>query len=303
MKLYRIHNWNEWFENSRSRKVADLDWVPIPNRHDGECYSSVIAHPDGAQIYAAWILMLQVASKCHQRGSLVRDNKKPHTPATLALKTRAPQKWFELAIEYLCKETDWLECEEVEEECHADTTTIPPNYQSGDEERRERREGKEEKEPGGVVDVQNRLGSLFQRTPNSRWSYVEETALSELLKRDGFESEISEIQCGYQKRVPFLPQSLTRLLDDWTAALDKIRNFKPVAGSPSGRPLKRWQIQKEIDRIEDELAAQRKRRKKWVDQFKVEHSTNELLPDAKDKIANLEQQRENLKQQLLTAEE
>ena len=36
MILYRIKNWDERYENNRSRRVKDLQWVPTPNHHDGD---------------------------------------------------------------------------------------------------------------------------------------------------------------------------------------------------------------------------------------------------------------------------
>ena len=142
MKLYAIRDWAALFENNRSRTVKDLAWVPIPNRHDGENYSLIMAHKNSAEIFAAWVLMLQVASRCQPRGRLVRDNQKPHTSSTLAIKTRAPEKWFALALEFLEKETDWLEivsdCQEADTQlrlgCH------PPDEEVKGTERREVKE-------------------------------------------------------------------------------------------------------------------------------------------------------------------
>jgi len=123
---YRINKWDEYFENNRSKKVRDLAWVPVPNRHDGENYSMIMAHENGAEIFAAWVLIIQVASKCEPRGTLVRDGGKPHTPKTLSVKTRAPESWFNVALEYLAQETDWLIAEGLAEDCHPPATQVPP---------------------------------------------------------------------------------------------------------------------------------------------------------------------------------
>ncbi len=143
-KLYRIRNWPELYENSRSRKVENTSWVPIPNRHDGENYSAIMAHPSGAIIFAAWILLLQVASKCQPRGTLVRDNRTPHTPLSLSLKTRAPIEWFTTALDYLEEHTDWLEYEHVAHKCHtSDTRVIPECHPSAEEQNRTEGNGTE----------------------------------------------------------------------------------------------------------------------------------------------------------------
>jgi hypothetical protein len=131
VKLYKIRDWAAIFENNRSRTVKDLAWVPIPNRHDGENYSLIMAQKNASEIFAAWVLMLQVASRCHPRGSLVRDNQKPHTPLTLSTKTRAPEKWFEIALNFLEKETDWLE---IEIDCQSYDSQVSVSAHPTDEE-------------------------------------------------------------------------------------------------------------------------------------------------------------------------
>lgn len=128
MKLYRIKNWESIYENNRSRTVKDLAWVAIPNRHDGEGYSSIMAHSRSAEIFAAWILMLQVASRCQPRGSLMRDHGRPHTPQSMALKTRAKPEWFVLALELLTsEEIGWIEAVELPENEALASTHHPPD--------------------------------------------------------------------------------------------------------------------------------------------------------------------------------
>lgn len=112
MKLYRISNWSKIFENNRSRSIEKLTWVAIPNHHDGENFAAIMQHPDGAIIYAAWMLIVQVASRCRPRGVLVRPDGTPLTPESLNLKTRAPASWFATALQYIETQTDWMEVED-----------------------------------------------------------------------------------------------------------------------------------------------------------------------------------------------
>ncbi len=228
MKLYRIHKWNDWFENSRSRKVADLGWVPIPNRHDGECYSAIVAHPDGAKIYSAWILMLQVVSKCHERGTLVRDNLKPHTPATLSLKTRAPQKWFEVAIAFLTTETDWLVVEDIKDECHADTTTIPPEYQPSAEERK--KEGKERKGDWEPSPLMLRFNKCLKRRNATKWSEKEIDALKEI--GEPAEEDLTALERYYTATIPpdkdYRRRDLITVLNNFNGEVDRARKWTPA---------------------------------------------------------------------------
>jgi hypothetical protein len=140
MKLFSINKWGELFENNRSRTVKDLDWVSIPNRHDGENYSKMITHKDGAVLFSAWNLLVQVASKCKIRGVLIRDDGRPHDSASLCLKTRAPKAWFDKAFEWLLSETDWLLVRDV-----PDGYREPDRLPSADCEEGKGREGKEGK--------------------------------------------------------------------------------------------------------------------------------------------------------------
>ena len=108
---YSIRNWNRHFENNRSRQIEALRWVPIPARHDGEKYMTLMDHPDAHKIFSAWVLMVQVAAQCDPRGKLLRFDGQPHTPASLSVRTRAPAEWFEIALPYLHKTLQWIDCE------------------------------------------------------------------------------------------------------------------------------------------------------------------------------------------------
>jgi hypothetical protein len=130
--LYRIKNWDGLYENSRSRSVAELSWVAIPNRHDGENYSAIITHKDGAIIFAAWVLIIQVASKCQPRGTLLKDNGSAHTPESLSLKTRAPAEWFVLALKHIASNTDWLEYQELTNGCQVGDSWVSGCHQDGE---------------------------------------------------------------------------------------------------------------------------------------------------------------------------
>ncbi len=140
MKVYSIRNWDKIYENSRSRVVKDLAWVPVPNHHDGENFTVLMQHENAAEIFSAWVLMLQVASKCSPRGTLLRGNGQPHSDGTMSAKCRCPVTWFTLAFEYLEKHTDWLEVKELQQ---GDGRPSPSRHPSAEEGKGiERREGK-----------------------------------------------------------------------------------------------------------------------------------------------------------------
>ena len=159
MKLYKIRDWSKLFENNRSRTVERLAWVAIPNRHDGENYSALITSKDGAELFAAWCLIVQVASKCSPRGTLLKGDGKPHDAGSLALKTRAPEKWFDKCLNYLSANTDWLDVEDITGQtsggCQAGGSQVAGGCQAGDDEWKEGTEQngieKNRTASGGVV--------------------------------------------------------------------------------------------------------------------------------------------------------
>lgn len=120
---YTIKDWDSHYENSRSRAVENLRWVCVPNRHDGEGYSIVMEQDNAAELFAAWVLILQVSSKCRARGTLLREDGTPLTPKALAIKTRAPEKWFVDAFKFFTTNVKWLEC-------HHTDTQVAGDHQS-----------------------------------------------------------------------------------------------------------------------------------------------------------------------------
>ncbi len=106
---YRIKNWDEHFELAQSRPYKNLSWVKFPNRHDGKGFRRVSMHHRNSDLFTAWILIVQVASKMKVRGLLVDDDG-PLTAEDLADKTGFAEDIFLLAFEELTKPRfRWLE--------------------------------------------------------------------------------------------------------------------------------------------------------------------------------------------------
>jgi hypothetical protein len=103
-----IKDWSRHFEKSDMRKCSHARWVPMPNKHDGKSYRRIAAHPDGATIFAAWCLLLELASKAPVRGVLA-DEDGDYTAEVMSLKTGFPQSVFTTGVEYLAKlEIGWI---------------------------------------------------------------------------------------------------------------------------------------------------------------------------------------------------
>ncbi len=143
--MWRVKDWDRIFENSQSKKYANISWVPIPNKHDSDGYTQLIEHDHGVSHYGAWILLVQVASKCKPRGTLIRDGDLEHDVDSLARVTRVGAHVFWEAIPRFVK-IGWLE--EVDE---SETGSVLPKSGSTLErttlkERKEQKEKKERKE-------------------------------------------------------------------------------------------------------------------------------------------------------------
>ena len=108
--IFAINDWDNLFENCASRKLKVLGWVPIPNGHDSVAFSRLMNRKDGAEIFAAWILLIQLASKCHIRGTLQSTDGRPYDAEEMAIKTRAPERIFVKALPYLCS-SGWISSE------------------------------------------------------------------------------------------------------------------------------------------------------------------------------------------------
>lgn len=114
--ILRIANWKDLYENNRTRELKSLTWVPVPNRHDGHGYAMILSLKNGPALYGAWQVILQVASRCEPRGTLVREGGKPHTASSLALMTRFPVDIMEECIKACMDgEIGWIECENANE--------------------------------------------------------------------------------------------------------------------------------------------------------------------------------------------
>ena len=111
MTIYRIANWEASFETYETKKLTHLKWVPVPNKHDGLGFRRLAAQKNRCELFAAWNLILQVASKGRkdiERGMLIRDGR-PLTPEDLAIMTGFPEPIFETALEFFSSSVmGWL---------------------------------------------------------------------------------------------------------------------------------------------------------------------------------------------------
>ena len=107
--LYRIIGWDA-FENHESRKLKSLSWVAMPNHHDGAGYRSLVERPNGAALYGAWCVLVQIASRCPPPRGRIMSPGGPLGANELALKTGIPAATFDELFKIACDPSvGWLE--------------------------------------------------------------------------------------------------------------------------------------------------------------------------------------------------
>ncbi len=120
-----IKGWDTLYENSETKKYKHLKWVPIPNKHDGTGWAELWNLRKAPEIFAAFIIMLEIASKCPKRGVIHKDGVS-YGPKEMALKSRAPESIFVDAIPALIK-IGWIEEIEISGEIRKSSEEPPAN--------------------------------------------------------------------------------------------------------------------------------------------------------------------------------
>lgn len=111
--MYRITDWRKHFENNRTKELKRMDWIPIPNRMDGDGYTELLDHPNGAAHFGAWIAIVEISSRQDERGTLPQLGAGiPHDLAgmsqRLARISRIPAATFEEVIPRLIQ-IGWIQ--------------------------------------------------------------------------------------------------------------------------------------------------------------------------------------------------
>ena len=122
-KIYEITNWNQHFEKAqtRSKPVAKHSWVAMPNKHEGLGFKKIMRDDRGLEIFAVWILLVQIASKAPIRGRLADEDGEPYSFDDLALYACCKTEAIEYAIPFLVS-LKWVS--------HQSDTTVSPRYHS-----------------------------------------------------------------------------------------------------------------------------------------------------------------------------
>ncbi len=105
MKL-QVKDWDQHFENFKSRERDKCSFVCVPNKQDGLGFQRVLSEPDGAAIYGVWHMIIGALSRQPKprKGYLTdsgRVNGEQWTPEDLSMRWRRPIAEIQRALTVL----------------------------------------------------------------------------------------------------------------------------------------------------------------------------------------------------------
>jgi hypothetical protein len=227
MNAYRIVDWERLYKNNRTRDMKAMQWVPVPVKHDGFGYCTLVK-TNGAARLGAWLAILQTAAKSHPRGTLLRDGRHPHTADTIAVKTRLdPAIIAETIAVCMSEPVQWIELVDSQgvsiepaEKPHPPAETPQEPARKG----RKGRKGREEKEEiapqararNPLMDALGECEGNIMELNRAAWSKVA-TALKQIreVAPDVTPDEIRRRTANYQTHFEGAALTSTALSNHW----------------------------------------------------------------------------------------
>jgi len=175
---------------------------------------------DGAALYGAWMLILQVASKCPTRG-VIADEDGPLTAEDLSLKTGCPEPLMSEALRVLSSpDIHWLEAEgDAEGEMGvSQEPATSPLPQRRDDSPQNRTEGKGTEEKGIEEEQKEAASAAVDSSKTSKRKTKGEAPIPlppELDTPDARTALDEYREHRRQKRQPLTPMAERKLLEEW----------------------------------------------------------------------------------------
>jgi len=149
----------------------------------------MVSQKDAVDLFAAWNIIIQVASKCPVRGVLKDSDGVPLIPEDLSFMSRLPVRIFKRAFEFFSNDLiGWLECENLDKNDEIPELPGTP--------------GNSRKSPGNLhIEGKGREGKGIEGKGNTKtwrnhfWTYLksELTAYKETLSDKSFIKQQSEL--------------------------------------------------------------------------------------------------------------
>ena len=104
-----IRNWEKHFEKAESRKCKTMIWLSLPTNLGTREFRKLAKNKDGAKIFSAWIVILQIAASMPVRGVL-SDSKGDLDESDFSALSGFPEEIFKIALPVLIsKQIGWIE--------------------------------------------------------------------------------------------------------------------------------------------------------------------------------------------------
>jgi hypothetical protein len=120
MTVYQVREWDDHYENNKSRERDECSFVCVPNKQHGLGFLRLMSLPDGASIYGIFNLIIGACSRQRRprNGWLTDDGTETGIPWTvddLAMCWRRTAGEIERAMNTLCsKPIGWMDAFEFE---------------------------------------------------------------------------------------------------------------------------------------------------------------------------------------------
>ena len=117
MNLYRIRNWQDLYENNRTRELKNIKWIPFPIKLSGDGYCQIMEQKNGPAIFGTFIALVEMSAQCEPRGTLIRSSGEPHTFASIGRICRINPSLIEQTIVFTSQYLNWIEIIILNDNC------------------------------------------------------------------------------------------------------------------------------------------------------------------------------------------
>ncbi len=221
MRQYSVKDWAVLYETSETRKLRRLSWVPTPNKHDGNGYRRLMGLPDSGNLFTAFTLIVEVASKMPERGVLA-DRDGPLDAEDLSFKTGFAAEHFQRAFDILSSsqhKIQWLLTTNLLET--QETLGFSPGRREGKGREGKGIEGNRSKEPPTPLEKK----TSKQITPYQQFFFEWNRTATELglpVMRAPIRDQIKKaLRTRYK---------IKQWRDEWTQAIHKIKDCPFLLG-------------------------------------------------------------------------
>ena len=264
----RIIDWNDHFENNKSRERDKCSFVCVPNKQDGLGLTNILSLEDGASIYGVWCLLLGAVSRQHKPrdGWLTHNGQQtgtPWAPADMALMWRRDENEITRALQVLMSEkVGWMEDTTGALSARSVPVQCPPS--APEEKRREEKEEKRKETNSELETAQAHEPAVFELEliPRDGSYPITEKQLEEWNEAYPGVRVLQELRkmgqwCKANPTKRKTKRGAMKFMVNW---LNKAQDETAKRGSPFGRPSgDRRSDMSETDRI-DKLYDERSRK-------------------------------------------